>query len=216
MDFVGTYADAHASEAITISNDGETLRTTIRGVEFVSSDFDGFSTVDSTLTECLRSFTLNHGELCACVFNLEIPMPIVTKESDLQGMLYVTLELGSPTENGGISHERLRLELSYANERVVSSSVSGLFEDELLDIQRRLPEGVFIKACINCLYSDYSPYGHGLFGYMMCFRNIKDEYLRVKSKEDFWAVHGREERLVQETYLCPDFARRLPGTGYRG
>jgi uncharacterized protein DUF6304 len=216
MDFAGTYIDDHGSETITISNDGETLRTTIRGVEFVSYDLDGFSPVDSTPTECLHSFTLNQGALCACVFNLEISVTIATTESELQGTLYATLELGSPTENGGISHERLRLELAYANERVASSSVSGWFEDGLLDLQARLPEGVFIKACINCLYSDYSPSGHGVFGCMMCFRNIKDEYLRVHSKNDFWAVNGRQERMVQETYLCPDFARRLAGTGYRG
>jgi hypothetical protein len=86
----------------------------------------------------------------------------------------------------------------------------------LLDIQKHLPEGVFMKACINCLYSDYSPLGHGLFGGMMCFRNLKEEYLLVKSKDDLWSVHGRQERMVQETYLCPDFARRVPGTGYRG
>jgi hypothetical protein len=105
----------------------------------------------------------------------------------------------------------------YAQERQTSSGDSGgWFEGEWLDIQKALPEAVVIKACINCLYSDYSPYGHGLFGCMMCFRNIKDEYLRVNSKQSFWSVHGRQERMVQETYLCPDFARRIAGTGYRG
>jgi hypothetical protein len=71
-------------------------------------------------------------------------------------------------------------------------------------------------ACINCMYSDYSPYGHGLFGWMMCFRNIREEYRRVRGKADFWSVHDRYDRLVQETYLCPVFERRVPGTGYRG
>ncbi|HSY47275.1 MAG TPA: hypothetical protein VLC46_00525 [Thermoanaerobaculia bacterium] len=73
-----------------------------------------------------------------------------------------------------------------------------------------------MRACINCLHSDYSPYGHGLFGYMTCFRNRKAEYLRVKSKDDFWKVHDHFEEMVQETYLCPEFERRVPGTGYRG
>jgi len=30
------------------------------------------------------------------------------------------------------------------------------------------------------MFSDYSPYGHGLFGCMMCFRNLKEEYVKVK------------------------------------
>jgi hypothetical protein len=216
MDFAGTYVDASGSEPIRITNDGETLRTKIRGVEFVGNDLDGLSPVDGTPTEMLCSFTLNQGELCACVLNLEVSIPVVAGQFELQGTLCANLQLGSPADNGRISHERLQLALSYADERVLSSGASGWFEGELLDIQKLLPEGVFMKACINCLYSDYSPYGHGLFGGMMCFRNMKDEYLRVTSKDEFWAVHGRQERMVQETYLCPDFARRLPGTGYRG
>ncbi|MCE9532807.1 MAG: hypothetical protein K8T89_17050 [Planctomycetes bacterium] len=51
---------------------------------------------------------------------------------------------------------------------------------------------------------------------MMCFRNLKAEYLKVTTKKEFWSVHGRQDRFVQETYLCPEFERRIPGTGYRG
>jgi hypothetical protein len=96
-------------------------------------------------------------------------------------------------------YDQLRILLEYGGRQYTGPGTSGWFEDELLGIQAQLPEGVFIKACINCLYSDYSPYGHGLFGYLMCFRNLKEEYLRVTSKDEFWSVHGREDRLVQET-----------------
>ena len=96
------------------------------------------------------------------------------------------------------------------------SGKSGWFEDELREIQLQLPDGLFMRAGINCLYSDYSPYGHGLFGRMMCFRNLKSEYLKVKSRADFWSVHDRYDRMVQETYLCPEFERRIAGTGYLG
>jgi hypothetical protein len=78
----------------------------------------------------------------------------------------------------------LQLTLEYGDDRVASSGTSGWFEDELAQVQRQLPQSVFIKACINCLFSDYSPSGHGLYGQMMCFRNIKTEYLQVKSKQD--------------------------------
>lgn len=50
---------------------------------------------------------------------------------------------------------------------------------------------------------------------MLCFRNIKDEYLRVKSTADFFRVLRRQERWDQEIYLCPEFSRRIPDTGYR-
>jgi hypothetical protein len=133
-----------------------------------------------------------------------------------QGALTVELTLGGPTPNGQLDREQLRLALVYGGRRWESPGTSGWFEDELLGIQAQLPDGVFMRACINCLYSDYSPYGHGLFGCMMCFRNLKAEYLKVTTKDEFWSVHDRCDRQVQETYLCPEFERRVPGTGYRG
>lgn len=214
--YSGTYADARGSEQIVITNDGAILRTEIRGVVFESGDFDSLSPAAGTSQECLGSFTLNQAALCACTFTLEIPVPLVAHRSDLQGMLQVTLQLGSPCANGGLDGERLQLVLAFAKERIVSSGTSGWFEDALLEIHKRLPDGVFIKSCFNCLYSDYSPYGHGLFGQLMCFGNIKDEYLRVASKSQLLDIHERHDRFVQETYLCPQFARRIPGTGYRG
>ena len=104
---------------------------------------------------------------------------------------------------------------SDANETAVANE-SGWFEDELLEIQNQLPEDVFLKSCINCQFSDYSPYGHTAFGAMMCFRNIKEEYNKVHSKEDFWKVYDRYDRIVQETFVCDEFECRVSGTGYRG
>ena len=65
------------------------------------------------------------------------------------------------------------------------------------------------------MYSDYNVYGNGAFGDMICHRQAKEEYLRVRSKQDFMRLRGPTER-VQETYLCAQFVRRVPGTGYRG
>lgn len=86
----------------------------------------------------------------------------------LDGDLLVELVLGAPAPNGGLDREQLRIVLEYDGQRFVGPGTSGWFEDELLSIQNQLPDDAFIKACINCLYSDYSPYGHGLFGCMMC------------------------------------------------
>ncbi len=36
----------------------------------------------------------------------------------------------------------------------------------------------------------------------------------VRSKADYWKVPVTEQ--VPETYLCPEYERRVPGTGYRG
>src|SRR5260370_20639039 len=88
------------------------------------------------------------------------------------------------------------------------------FEDELLSLQRALPVGMALKTCFTCAYSDYSPYGHGLFGGMACFRSFKAEYSRVQSKDDLFPLLDKADR-VQEPYLCADFDIRKPHTGYR-
>jgi hypothetical protein len=211
--YQGTYSDAQGQEVIAFLNDGKTLRTTIRGVEFSGPDFDGMSPVNGSID--LIGFTLNHGELCACLLAFNVPVPVIAQGSEVSGVLCVQLELGAPAPNGGIDRERLVIVLEYDEHRVASSGSSGgFFCDELADIERQLPESVYIKACINCLFSGYNPGGHGLYGGMMCFRNIKSEYLQVKSKRDFFSVVGRQDRFVQETYLCSEFSRRVPGIGY--
>jgi hypothetical protein len=210
-----TYSDAHGSEATTIANDSATLRLSLRGVEFMGRDFDSLEPTGAT-PEQLWQFTLNHGSLCSCRIDCRIPVPVHDRGGALDGWLSMELLLGDPCANGGLDCEQLRIVLEYDGQRFAGSGTSGWFEDELLSIQAQLPEGVYFKACINCLYSDYSPYGHGLFGSMMCFRNLKAEYLKVTTKQEFWSVHGRQDRFVQETYLCPEFERRIPGTGYRG
>jgi hypothetical protein len=44
----------------------------------------------------------------------------------------------------------------------------------------------------------------------------KAEYLKVRTKGEYMRVMNRYTERVQETYLCPEFERRKPGTGYRG
>jgi hypothetical protein len=73
-----------------------------------------------------------------------------------------------------------------------------------------------MKCCFNCAFSDYSPAGSGIFGDMLCFRDNKEEYFKVKDKWDLFRIWETMTEHVQETYLCPEFEKRIPGTGYRG
>jgi len=212
------YSDTQGTEKTTIANDGTLLSIQIRGVEFAGNAFDSLEPLPGTGEEQLKLFRLYDGSLCACTIGCRMPIPIWDHGSEVSGELSIKLVLGDHalTPRGRPHQIGLHLVLEYGEHRIESAGRSGWFEDELLDLQRKLPAEVYIKACINCLYSDYSPCGHGLFGGMMCFRNIKEEYLKVIDKRTLWSVHGREERQVQETFLCSDFARRIPGTGYRG
>ena len=210
------YADAYGTEAISITNDGETLRMTLRGLEFSGSDFDDLRPSEAVTPEQRRRVPLHHDRLCSCRLECRILLPVWDHGRQRQGELVVALVLGDPAPHGGLDRQELRLTLAYSEGRFSSSGKAGVFEDDLLHIQAQLPDGVYMKACINCLYSDYSPYGQGMFGTMLCFRNHKAAYLKVTSKDDFWSIHDDPDRMVQETYLCPEFERRVPGTGYRG
>ena len=214
--YPGTYSDDHGLEVIEITNDGDELRLRVRDVEFYGSDFDGLEPEESTAPTLLEQFTLNHRDLCACTLSWKMPITILEQGSEQHGHLDVTLLLGPPAPNGGIDREELSLTLRYDNHCIESSGTSGWFEDELASIASQLPSGASMKNCFGCLYADYSPYGHGLFGSMMCFDDARSEYLAVRSKDDFLDLHDRYTRIVQETFCCPSFTRRVPGTGYRG
>jgi Family of unknown function (DUF6304) len=172
-------------------------------------------------TTRLSPFSFLHGSLCSCLIEADIPVPVVTPTGAENGLLTFELELGEPLPTGQMDRERLKLHLKVNEMTYSSDGKSGWFEDEMLDVQRNLPPGTFLKACINCAFSDYSPYGHGLFGNMICFRANKAAYLALPSGEDFekdayFDVMDTVSEIVQETYLCPEFKRRAPGTGYRG
>ncbi|QSQ22845.1 hypothetical protein JY651_48440 [Pyxidicoccus parkwayensis] len=212
----GTYRDAHGTEPIVIHNDGHTLSTRIRGCELSGADFDGLTLVGEASAAEAAGLTLNRGDLCACELSCELPLQITTPEAVETAVLRMRLVLGSPDARGGIDSEVLHLELDVRGQTFRSSGTSGWFEDELLDVQRKLPGGLSLRACITCAFSDYSPYGHGLFGCMACFRDNKQGYRAAIGKKGLFEVWSTLTGYVQETYVCPEFERRTPGTGYRG
>lgn len=214
--YPGTYSDDLGVDVIEITNDGDELRLRVRGVEFYGSDFDGLEPEESTTPALLEQFTLNHRDLCGCELSWEMPIVILEQDRELFGRLAIALSLGSPAPNGGIDHEKLSITLHCGERRVESAGESGWFEDALVSITSQLGADVSMKNCFGCLYADYSPYGSGLFGSMMCFESARSEYLAVRSKSDFLDLHDRYTRIVQETFCCPSFTRRVPGTGYRG
>jgi hypothetical protein len=87
------------------------------------------------------------------------------------------------------------------------------FEDCWTELMREIGSDVDVECCWNCLFSDYSPGGHSGMG-MSCHRSAKEQYLAVRSKQDYWSIPVTEE--IPENYRCAEWTRRIPGTGYRG
>jgi hypothetical protein len=192
------------------------MRTSIRGVDFEGTDFDGLDTAADDATVRAAGLTLAQRSLCACELRWSMPLAVGRAETHEVGRLDAHLILGAPTPRGGLDRESLRLRLVFSLATIESAGTSGWFEDELLDLQRQLPEGHYLRACIGCGLSDYSPVGHGLFGGLACFRATKAAYRAVSTKHDLFAIWDSRAELVQETYVCPEFEPRRPGTGYRG
>jgi hypothetical protein len=210
------YRDQWGEEATWIVNDGKTLAMVVRGLEFRGSSFDDFEAAEGTDAAKLGSFAFYHGYLCGCTIKTEMPMGVMRGVETCDGVLEVEVELGEMGENGRLEREELRLSLAVDGQIYRSVGRGGWFEEGFLEIQKQLPMGMFLKACIGCAYSDYSPYGHGIFGGMACFRGNKVGYLAVRGKEGLWPVWGTMTEFVQETYVCRESERRIKGTGYRG
>ena len=211
------YCDRRELEKSVLTNDGKVLRTVLRGVSFAGADFDQLEPTpgqhDATQ---IASFTLANNTLCACVIDGTLPVMLVSEQREVPGCLEYRLELGDPAPNGGIDRETLCLSIKIGQRRYASAGRSGYFDDELADLVLSLPDGVRMKCCWTCAYSDYFPSGNGLFGGLACFRDNKVGYARVKGKAQLFQIQDTMTEFVQETHLCAEHDWRPPGTGYRG
>lgn len=187
------------------------IRTKIRGVEIWGRDFDGLGPDDP---EAARAASLPldpSDDLTGCVLTGELPVVVDVAGQHRASVVSFSLDL-----RPGPAHppaNPANLHLSIVVDGATYQVSDGWLEDGLLRLEAALPSDTQLVACITCLYSDYSPGGHGLMG-MNCHRDAKAQYLAVRSKADYWKVPVTEE--VPETYRCAQYERRVPGTGYRG
>jgi hypothetical protein len=217
--FEGGYEDAIGGEPIlwlatTSSEPGVPrfkLAIEIRGIEFSGYDFDGMEPADGG--EALAAgFALKAtGDLYQCVLRGELPCSISESGRVRSGRVSFALDLRSEATADRAAPQNLTLRMSVAGKTY--TVVDEWFESGIERLQAELPTGVQLVCCFTCLFSDYSPHGHGLVG-MRCHRGAKERYLSVRSKFDYFSVPVTED--VMETYVCPEYEPRIPGTGYRG
>jgi hypothetical protein len=217
--FAGTYEDGAGIEEIVWRIDGVDLHgisrleisTTIRGVPVRGFDFDGLEPVDEHNPGVGALALDSAGELHDCVLSGDLPCSAVVAGQRRDVAIRFVLDLRpDPQRSPGRPGN---LHLSVAIDDAMFQVTDDWFEDGLLRLRKMLLPHVRLMCCITCLYSDYSPAGHGLMG-MRCHRDAKEQYLAVRSKADYWSVPVTED--VPETYLCPEYQPRTAGTGYRG
>ena len=97
-----------------------------------------------------------------------------------------------------------------------STRKSSDFETALTDISGQMSGEYYLKCCFTCQYSDYSPYGNDTFGTLQCFKEQKENYLKVSSKTDYFNNLDDNWKYRQETFICGEYEPRTRCEGYRG
>lgn len=229
-----TYTDSTGSILTEIHNqpseeDRSAMFMELNGLIFEGSSFDDFELISESYSESqvnrfpLRKIKYRNSdnesyELCDYSLEFDIPTILIDSEQNKEedNILKVLLELGKPTTNGGLDHQMATFQITI--NQTTYSNTGGYFEDGLDALKEKIAPYKF-KNCFGCLYADYSPYGQGFFGDMMCFKNQKEAYLLLNegfSKEKFFDIIDDGFIFVQETYCCEDFELRSDGSGYRG
>ena len=221
---------------------------TLDGVTFKGGGIGDFAPIESDIQRaCERFNILKSGgfemggedvpywyELQRYSLETEIPVTVVrgADGGEVQGSLHISFEYTEhdPEKTQAqyylgderVYHDDMRVDdfsLTVEGERFASGRKTLCFESALIDICSQIKDRYYLKCCLTCQYSDYSPYGNDDFGTMQCFIRQKENYLKVNSKPDYFehlnTGHGDYE-LRQETYLCGSYEIRNRCEGYRG
>ena len=210
---------------IEIKNDFEYLKFEIDGFKFVGTSFDDFELLNYenySKTE-LERFSFNKircgnrfvYELCDYKLIVNIPTKIKDVETGkaFKENLEMKVEIGKSIGKGMTEDVKVSLNLKIFNKNY--SAINFDFEDGANEIINQIEPKYKFNNCFGCNYSDYSPYGKAIFGTMLCFKNQKEKYIKVKSKGEFFKL-GKEDRIVQEIYQCSEYEPRGINVGYRG
>ncbi len=208
------YTDSDGSIAGELANNGTLLLVRLGETVLLGYAFDSLQ--PERIDSLPARFTLQNGFICNC--RLDFVMPLLLKDGRMvvPASLTVSLALGKPDHRNAIDAERYSASLAFRRETIRTTEPAGDFEELLSTLARQLPEGMTFFNCFGCQYADYSVYGSGAFGDMMCFRNGKTRYNAVQTKLDYRRIQESFEQIVQEVYLCEEFEQRRPGAGYRG
>lgn len=171
-------------------------------------------------------------ELQRYALDLEIPVCMIRKKdsSEVRGMLHLAFEYVEQDENHGqirwmcdevevIRDDVIVSDISlHVEDKSYHSSKKSLYFNKILgDFSVNIKAEYFLKSCYTCQYSEYSPYGEDYYGTMLCYRNYKQECLKVHNKDDYFDyLETKNCDVRQETYVCGEYETRNKSCGYRG
>jgi hypothetical protein len=177
---------------------------------FSGREFDSMEMFNPEMhgKDVLQRFTFNNKSLCNCTFTWETPINFEHKKVKTHTRLFCELKLGKPAKNGGIEFEKLRLSADLYSKKANSTLKNQDFEEALKDISEKLGPDYKIRSCLFCKYSDYHVAGHGLWGHLRCYKNIKSEFLNAPTKIDFIKIMNNHAAVMYETDICDEFQEK--------
>lgn len=218
----------------------------IDGISFLGSAFFDFELADPSCYESAKSkfnilkwgnfsffgdhktpytYTLQRFEL-----SVEIPILAFDKKEEKQteGILNLHFELKESDKKGSICYcdnERVYFDkpeiydFSFCvdDKKYICENKTAFFETALNELSEKMANDYYFMSCFTCQYSDYSPYGQDDFGCMLCYKDYKEDCLKVNSKAEYFEhLDGKKCFACQETFICPEFCLRTISEGYRG
>lgn len=203
--YKATYEDKFGTVNSEFQSNRSKLKIELRGIEFSGNCFEALEgKIDKEKFEYVEfKDEKEKGDLTNCRFNLEIPLSIIRGKNEITKLLQTEVQLGE-SENYGIT-----MKIESGINSVYTSKRFGYFEDAIIDIQNQLTNEEKIKCCLSCKLSHYSPYGNGMFGYLFCFKKIKDKTNHIEDKDslfDVWEIEDKDNKVysVQETHVCEE------------
>lgn len=209
--YLAKYEDKRGVETTYIKSDGSDMFLTLRGIDFEGSDFDQLTAekVDKKKFD-FELFTDGSGDLTNFKITVTIPVLFYNSQSEetFTENLIAHIEVGETTTIKELDSEINSLNLTSSFGVFKVKKKLEWMEDALVALQNKLPEHIYLKTCLSCKYSNYSPYGNGMFGSIYCFKNIKEQLVTLHDKSDLldiWtaeAVNKGAMFSVQETFEC--------------
>lgn len=200
------YTDTMGTEHCFFESDGKQLYINIRGCMLEGRSFDDLS-LQNTDAIVQPGITLHDGTLTNC--RLQVTMPLLVSQHDATeaATLQIQMQLQQEKETMVIACSIDVKDKTYQLPHQPFLS----FEYLLPALQKQLPQGLYIKSCLFCAYSNYSISGSEGFGTLICFKAIKEKIVAVNNKEYYSAIPSEYGLFVQETYCCPEFHKIMPG-----
>ncbi|WP_378173985.1 DUF6304 family protein [Aquimarina sp. SS2-1] len=219
-EYPATYQDKRGTEEIIIKSDGSDMYFTLRGIDFEGTDFEMLTAeeIDDSKFD-YEMFADGSGDITNFKLTITIPTQFYNSLSNqtFTESLVAHIEVGETTAIDGLDSEISCLKLTTSFGEFTVEKKLEWMEDALIALQDQLPPNIYLKTCLSCKYSNYSPYGNGMFGNIYCFKKIKEALKKVQQKHDLlhlWTAELVQEGKifsVQETFDCPE--HRLPTEG---